>query len=80
MLAYTSTTYAGRASAKGTVSDNLPQSGTDSDLLGLGLGFVIKARLRIDVVVSDNLPYTLGIVTGGSEPYLLSRVSATYRF
>ena len=80
VLAYTSTTYAGRASAKGTVSDNLPQSGTDSDLLGLGLGFVIKARLRIDVVVSDNLPYTLGIVTGGSEPYLLSRVSATYRF
>ncbi len=80
VLAYTSTTYSGGAPSRGMVRDKLPLGGIDSDLLGLGFGFVIKAHLHIDVVVSDDLPYTLGIVSGGSDPYLLSRVSATYQF
>ncbi len=80
VFAFSTTTYAAGGPARSTFSDGLPSDDSYSDLLGLGLGFIIKARLRIDAVVSDNLPYTLGIASGGSDPYLISRVGATWRF
>ena len=60
--------------------ENVASDGSELDLVGLGFGLNIDNRLRIDVVVSESLPYTLTNLITGNQHHLFSRVSATYRF
>jgi hypothetical protein len=60
--------------------ENESSDGSDNDLVGLGFGVNIDNRLRIDFVVSENLPYTFTNLISGNLHHLFSRVSATYRF
>jgi len=61
-------------------TENPSSDGSDEDLVGLGFGVNIDNRLRIDFVVSENLPYTFTNLISGNQHHLFNRVSATYRF
>ena len=61
-------------------AENPASDGSDNDLVGLGFGVNLDNRLRIDVVASEDLPYTFTNLISGNAHHLFNRVSATYRF
>lgn len=69
------------AVTRGRWDENNPADGSDNDLVGLGFGVNVENRLRVDFVASENVPYTFtNLISGGTQHYLFTRVSATYSF
>lgn len=53
----------------------------DEDHVSLGMGVNVENRLKVDFTVAQNLPYTFtSLFSSGGNPYLMSRVSASFSF
>jgi len=61
-------------------NDILFASNPEDDLVGFGIGLNVENRLKFDIVVAEDLPYTLGNLISGPHHHLFTRIDATYSF
>jgi len=63
------------------LEENPSYNEQNQDLVSLGFGINVENRLKVDFVASELFPYTFtNLISSGNQPYLFSRVSATYSF
>jgi hypothetical protein len=70
------------AGNNGKWEQNSESNGSDDDFAAIGWGLNIENRLKVDIVLSENMWYTLtNLVSGsGASKYLLNRATITYSF
>jgi len=72
--------YVKGAEDQGEWQQNPEGDASDDDLVGLGFGFNIENRLKIDFVVAEDVPYTFTNLLSGPMHHVFTRVDATYSF
>lgn len=60
--------------------ENAEGDASDSDLVGFGFGLNIENRLKVDVVMAEDIFYTWTNLISGNHHHIASRISATYSF
>ncbi|MFC1585649.1 hypothetical protein ACFL5V_08895 [Fibrobacterota bacterium] len=78
LIAYREQRYAGKKSYH--LTTNPISNGTQDDHVGWGLGLNVEEKLKFDVTMSEDFPYTLGNILSGPQHHVLTRISATYSF
>jgi hypothetical protein len=53
---------------------------SDKDLIGFGIGLNVENRLKFDIVVAEDIPYTLTNLFSGPQHHIITRIDATYAF
>jgi hypothetical protein len=68
------------AGNNGRWEQNPEADASDDDFAAIGWGLNIENRLKVDIVLSENMWYTLTNLVSGSSKYLLNRATITYSF
>jgi hypothetical protein len=68
------------AGNNGKWEQNPESDGSDNDFAAIGWGLNIENRLKVDIVLAENMWYTLTNLVSGSSKYLLNRATITYSF
>lgn len=53
---------------------------SDDDLLGLGIGLNVENRLKFDILVAEDVVYTLTNLFSGPQHHVFTRIDATFSF
>lgn len=72
--------YVSNNNAEGHWEQNAESDGSDHDSFALGWGLNIENRLKVDVVMAENMFYTFTNLISGSSHHLTNRITATYSF
>jgi hypothetical protein len=72
--------YVSNGSSNGHWEQNPESDGSDHDSFALGWGLNIENRLKIDVVMAEDMFYTWTNLISGSAHHLTNRITATYSF
>ncbi|MFP4522759.1 MAG: hypothetical protein ACLFQK_11505, partial [Fibrobacterota bacterium] len=59
---------------------NVEGDGTPADMVGWGVGLNIEERLKFDLTIAEDFPFTFGNLVSGQQHHLASRISASYSF
>lgn len=63
------------------LEENAESDGSMGDHVGFGVGLNVEDKLRFDLTVAEELPYTLGnLFNGDNSPRLFTRISSTFSF
>jgi hypothetical protein len=57
-----------------------PEHDTDDDLVGLGFGINIENRLKLDILVAEDVQNTFTNLVSGPQHHLFTRIDATFSF
>ncbi len=73
------------AGSKGTQDatqwiENPEADGSDEDHVSFGLGLNIENRLKVDVVMAEDILYTFTNLISGNHHHIATRINATYSF
>jgi hypothetical protein len=72
--------YVSNGNSNGHWEQNPESDGSDHDSFALGWGLNIENRLKIDVVMAEDMFYTFTNLISGSAHHLTNRITATYSF
>jgi hypothetical protein len=72
--------YVSNGNSNGHWEENPASDGSDHDSFALGWGLNIENRLKIDVVMAEDMFYTWTNLISGSAHHLTNRITATYSF
>jgi hypothetical protein len=72
--------YRSLSEETGYWEENPIADASDEDLVSFGLGVNLENRLKVDVVVAEDVLYTFTNLISGNHHHLLTRISATYSF
>lgn len=72
--------YRSLSEEAGYWEENPVADASDEDLVSFGLGANLENRLKVDVVVAEDVLYTFTNLISGNHHHLLTRISATYSF
>jgi hypothetical protein len=72
--------YVSNGSSNGHWEQNPEADGSNHDSFALGWGLNIENRLKIDVVMAEDMFYTWTNLISGSAHHLTNRITATYSF
>ena len=68
------------AGNNGKWEQNAEADASDDDFASIGWGLNIENRLKVDIVLAENMWYTLTNLVSGSSHHLLNRATITYSF
>jgi hypothetical protein len=57
-----------------------PEHDADDDLVGLGFGINIENRLKLDILVAEDVQNTLTNLISGPQHHIFTRIDATFSF
>jgi hypothetical protein len=72
--------YVSNGSSNGHWEQNPEADGSNHDSFALGWGLNIENRLKVDVVMAEDMFYTWTNLISGSAHHLTNRITATYSF
>jgi len=72
--------YVSNGSSNGHWEQNPEADGSNHDSFALGWGLNIENRLKVDVVLAEDMFYTWTNLISGSAHHLTNRITATYSF
>jgi hypothetical protein len=72
--------YVSNGSDNGHWEQNAEADGSNHDSFALGCGLNIENRLKVDVVLAEDMFYTWTNLISGSSHHLTNRITATYSF
>jgi hypothetical protein len=72
--------YVSNGSSNGHWEQNPEADGSNHDSFALGWGLNIENRLKVDVVLAEDMFYTWTNLISGSAAHLTNRITATYSF
>ncbi|MBD3419379.1 MAG: hypothetical protein GF398_04595 [Chitinivibrionales bacterium] len=68
------------ADGDGKWIENAEADASDDDFLGIGIGFNVENRLKIDCVIAEDVFYTFTNLISAPQHHLLTRFSISYSF
>jgi hypothetical protein len=68
------------AGNNGKWEQNAEADASDDDFASIGWGLNIENRLKVDIVLAENMWYTITNLVSGSAHHLLNRATITYSF
>lgn len=57
-----------------------PEHDSDDDMVGLGIGLNVENRLKFDILVAEDVVYTLSNLISGPQHHIFTRIDATFSF
>jgi hypothetical protein len=70
----------GTNSENGYWDQNVVADASDDDMAGIGIGFNIENRLKIDIVLAEDVFFTLTNLISGPQHHIFPKFTASYSF